>query len=109
MGGKSGTSQVRRTTMADRAKGIENEDRPWNERTHALFIAYAPTHAPRYVVSVIVEHGGGGSAVAAPIAHDVLEEVQRLDPSGGAPSARMARDEARPAGSAGKTARVVER
>lgn len=73
MAGKSGTSQVRNITAAERARGVfRNEDLPWNRRDHALFIAYAPADAPRYAVAVIVEHGGGGSSVAAPIAHDIL-------------------------------------
>ena len=82
MGGKTGTSQVRRISMAERAAGIvRNEDRPWRLRDNALFVGYAPTHSPRYAVAVIVEHGGGGSKAAAPIARDVLIEAQRLDPA----------------------------
>jgi penicillin-binding protein 2 len=73
MAGKTGTSQVRRITAAERARGvIRNEDLPWNRRDHALFVGYAPIIAPRYAISVIVEHGGGGSAAAAPIARDVI-------------------------------------
>lgn len=80
MGGKTGTSQVRRITMAERAAGIvANEHRPWRLRDHALFVGYAPAHAPRYAVAVIVEHGGGGSRAAAPIARDVLMEAQKLN------------------------------
>jgi penicillin-binding protein 2 len=80
MGGKTGTSQVRRITMAERAAGIvANEDRPWRLRDHALFVGYAPIHSPRYAVAVIVEHGGGGSRTAAPIARDVLTEAQKLN------------------------------
>ncbi len=71
--GKTGTSQVRNITAAERASGvISNEDLPWERRDHALFVGYGPVNAPRYAVSVIVEHGGGGSAAAAPIARDVL-------------------------------------
>lgn len=82
MGGKSGTSQVRRITMAERAAGIvRNEDRPWRLRDNALFIAFAPVGSPRYAAAVIVEHGGGGSAVAGPIARDILLEAQRLNPA----------------------------
>lgn len=82
MSGKTGTTQVRRITMAQRDAGLpDKEDIPWNERTHALFVAYAPEDNPRYAMSVIVEHGGGGSAVAAPIAKDIMTEVLRLDPS----------------------------
>ncbi len=80
MAGKTGTSQVRRITKAERARGvIKNEHLPWEKRDHALFIGYAPVAAPRYAVAVIVEHGGGGSKVAAPIARDVLLALQRLD------------------------------
>jgi penicillin-binding protein 2 len=82
MGGKTGTSQVRRITAAERAAGIiRNEDLPWNRRDHALFVGYAPVHAPRYVTAVVVEHGGGGSAVAAPIARDILLEAQNRAPA----------------------------
>ncbi|MBV0893129.1 penicillin-binding protein 2 [Paracoccus sp. Z118] len=73
MAGKTGTSQVRNITAAERARGvIRNDQLPWNRRDHALFVCYAPYEAPRYAVSLVVEHGGGGSAVAAPIARDIL-------------------------------------
>lgn len=79
MAGKTGTSQVRTITKAERSRGvIKNERLPWEKRDHALFIGYAPVAAPRFAVSVIVEHGGGGSKVAAPIARDVLLKLQRL-------------------------------
>ncbi len=71
--GKTGTSQVRGITSEERAAGVtRNEDLPWERRDHALFVGYAPAEAPRYAVSVVVEHGGGGSTVAAPIARDLL-------------------------------------
>lgn len=71
--GKTGTSQVRSITSEERAAGVtRNEDLPWERRDHALFVGYAPAEAPRYAVSVVVEHGGGGSTVAAPIARDLL-------------------------------------
>jgi penicillin-binding protein 2 len=73
MAGKTGTSQVRRITLAERARGVRrDEDLPWNRRNHALFVCFAPVADPRYAVSVIVEHGGGGSKAAAPIARDVM-------------------------------------
>tara|TARA_R110002049_G_scaffold44333_3_gene129890 strand:+ start:137374 stop:139317 length:1944 start_codon:yes stop_codon:yes gene_type:complete len=73
MAGKSGTSQVRNITAAERARGvISNADLPWERRDHALFVSFAPYDAPRYAVAVLVEHGGGGSTAAAPIARDVL-------------------------------------
>jgi penicillin-binding protein 2 len=71
--GKTGTSQVRNITAAERARGVfRNEDLPWERRDHALFVGYAPHDDPRYAVSVVVEHGGGGSAAAAPVARDVM-------------------------------------
>lgn len=82
MAGKTGTSQVRNITAAERARGVvSNDDLPWDRRDHALFVSFAPFDAPRVAVSVVVEHGGGGSAVAAPIARDIV--LQAL--SGGFP------------------------
>ena len=81
VGGKSGTSQVRRISAAEREHGIRKGTAvPWKERDHALFISFGPVNAPRYVCAVVVEHGGasggGGSAVAAPICRDVLFEAE---------------------------------
>ncbi len=82
LAGKTGTSQVRNITAAERAQGVfRNEDLPWNRRDHALFVNYAPVENPRIAVAVIVEHGGGGSAVAAPIARDItLQALYKGDP-----------------------------
>lgn len=82
MAGKTGTAQVRRITRAERASGVlKNEDLAWRQRDHALFICFAPVHAPKYAMAVVVEHGGSGSGVAAPIAHDVMLEVLKRDPT----------------------------
>lgn len=71
--GKTGTSQVRNISASERASGvIKNEQLPWNRRDHALFVGFAPLDAPKYAVSVVVEHGGGGSTAAAPIARDAI-------------------------------------
>ncbi len=71
--GKTGTSQVRNITAAERARGVfRNEDLPWERRDHALFVCYAPHDAPKIACSVVVEHGGGGSLAAAPIARDIV-------------------------------------
>ena len=79
MAGKTGTVQVRRISKAERETGVlKNKDIPWKDRDHALFVGYAPVHNPRFEVSVVVEHGGGGSSMAAPIARDILHEAQRL-------------------------------
>lgn len=76
MAGKTGTSQVRNITAAERAAGVvRNEDLPWERRDHALFVCYAPYDKPKYAVAVVVEHGGGGSTAAAPIARDVMLEA----------------------------------
>ncbi|HZH28183.1 MAG TPA: penicillin-binding protein 2 [Azospirillaceae bacterium] len=96
-GGKTGTSQVRRITMAERERGVrKNEELPWRERDHALFVGYGPVQAPRYAVSVLVEHGGGGSTVAAPIARDILIEAQKRNSAHGAPAAPSPSAEAGP-------------
>lgn len=73
MAGKTGTSQVRRITAEERAKGVtSNADLPWERRDHALFVSFAPVDNPRFAVAMIVEHGGGGSTAAAPIARDIM-------------------------------------
>ena len=81
MGGKTGTSQVQRITAEQRRMGIKNEDLPWKQRHHALFVGYAPIKKPRYVCSVVVEHGVGGSRAAAPLAKILLEKAQSRDPA----------------------------
>ncbi|QFU08693.1 Stage V sporulation protein D [Rhodobacteraceae bacterium THAF1] len=65
MAGKTGTSQVRSAV-------VNNSQVPWEQRDHALFVGYAPYDNPRYAISVVVEHGGGGSTAAAPIARDIM-------------------------------------
>ena len=71
--GKTGTSQVRRISREEREEGvIKNEDLPWEMRDHALFTCFAPYKDPRYALSVVVEHGGSGSKIAAPIARDIM-------------------------------------
>ncbi|MHA3915517.1 penicillin-binding protein 2 [Halovulum sp. GXIMD14793] len=73
MAGKTGTSQVRIITKEERARGVtRNKDLPWERRDHALFVCYAPFDKPRYATAVVVEHGGGGSVAAAPIARDIM-------------------------------------
>ncbi|WP_101065683.1 penicillin-binding protein 2 [Roseovarius salinarum] len=72
MAGKTGTSQVRNITTDERAGGVRrNEDLPWEQRDHAIFVNFAPEESPRIAVAVVVEHGGGGSTTAAPIARDI--------------------------------------
>lgn len=79
MAGKTGTAQVRRLTAE--LRGRSPDSIPWEFRDHALFIAFAPVEKPRYAISVVVEHGGGGSKTAAPIAKDIMTLVAQRDPS----------------------------
>ena len=81
LAGKTGTAQVKRITRAERARGItKNKDLPWKFRDHALFVAFAPVHDPRYAISVVIEHGGSGSRAAAPVARDIMRETLRRNP-----------------------------
>ncbi|MDF1802931.1 penicillin-binding protein 2 [Thalassovita sp.] len=82
MAGKTGTSQVRNISAAERARGVtRNKDLPWERRDHALFVNFAPYDNPRYAVAVVVEHGGGGSTAAAPLARDItLQALYGEDP-----------------------------
>jgi len=87
--GKTGTSQVRRITKAARELDLNTSEIPYNERDHALYIAFGPYKNPRYALSVVIEHGGSGSSTAAPIAkelfkliidrHDLREKVQKQE------------------------------
>ncbi|MBR6356484.1 MAG: penicillin-binding protein 2 [Alphaproteobacteria bacterium] len=80
MGGKTGTTQVRRISMKERKTGvIRDEYLPWKLRNHAWFMGFTPVDNPRYAVAVIVEHGSSGSGVAAPIASKILQEALKLD------------------------------
>jgi penicillin-binding protein 2 len=75
MAGKTGTSQVRHISETERDEGVTtNENLPWKQRDHALFCGYAPLSEPRYSLAVLVEHGGSGAHVSAPIARDILVE-----------------------------------
>lgn len=82
MAGKTGTSQVRNISQAEREQGVtSNADLPWNRRDHALFVNFAPFDDPRISVAVVVEHGGAGSSAAAPIARDItLQALYNGDP-----------------------------
>jgi penicillin-binding protein 2 len=68
--GKTGTAQVFTLKQHER---YHKDKVPKRLRDHALFIALAPVELPRIAVAVVVENGGGGSSVAAPIARQVLD------------------------------------
>ena len=73
--GKTGTSQVKRITEKQRELNLKTMDIPYNDRDHALFVAFGPYKNPRYALSVVVEHGGSGSSTAAPIAKKLFKLI----------------------------------
>ncbi|HEX7741610.1 MAG TPA: penicillin-binding protein 2, partial [Sphingobium sp.] len=105
MAGKTGTAQVRRISMAERAGGVRgNSSLPFKLRDHALFQGFAPFDNPRYAIACIIEHGGhmNRNEDAPMIASDTLsflfdpakamEKLETLEKEwGGPPGERMAR------------------
>ena len=76
MSGKTGTVQVRRISKAERETGvIPNSKLDWHLRDHALFVGYVPHDKPRYAISTVIEHGGGGARLAAPISRDIMVQL----------------------------------
>ncbi|MDC1082343.1 penicillin-binding protein 2 [Candidatus Pelagibacter sp.] len=73
--GKTGTSQVKRITERDRELDLKTIEIPYNERDHALYVAFGPYKDPRYALSVLIEHGGSGSVAAAPIAKKLFKLI----------------------------------
>ena len=73
--GKTGSSQIKRFTEAQRDAEVKQKDITYLERDHAWFVAYAPVQDPKYAISVLVEHGGSGSSAAAPLAKKIIKKV----------------------------------
>ena len=73
--GKTGTAQVKKITKKDRELDLKTFEIPYEERDHALYVAYGPYKNPRYALSVIVEHGGNGSTTAAPMAKKLFKLI----------------------------------
>ena len=73
--GKTGTSQVKRISKKDRELDLKTFEIPYNERDHALYVAFGPYKNPRYALSIVVEHGGSGSSAAAPIAKELFKLI----------------------------------
>ncbi len=96
MAGKTGSTQVRRVSREQREHGFKSENLPWEFRPHALFVAFAPYDAPRYALSVVVEHGNAGAATAGPVARDIMTDVLLLDPVSRRTPAQMAAGENAP-------------
>ena len=78
--GKTGTSQVRRITVAEReSDDFRKKEVEWNKRDHALFVGYMPFDKPKYSISVVIEHGGSGASTAAPIAKQIFQFINKLE------------------------------
>ena len=73
--GKTGTAQVKRITKQDRELDLKTFEIPYEERDHALYVAFGPFKNPRYAISILIEHGGSGSSVAAPLAKQLFKKV----------------------------------
>jgi penicillin-binding protein 2 len=82
LAGKTGSSQVRHVSRWTREHGHFNSaSLPWQFRPHALFVCFAPYDAPRYAMSVVIEHGNAGADVAAPLAREIMRDTLLRDPS----------------------------
>jgi penicillin-binding protein 2 len=73
--GKTGSSQVRK--IKSHEVGVNQKLFQWKMRDHAFFVGCAPHKNPIYVVGVLVEHGGGGASVAAPIARKIFDRLMK--------------------------------
>ncbi len=71
--GKTGTAQVKRITKKERELDLDTLQIPYEQRDHALYIAFGPYRNPRYATSIIIEHGGSGSKTAAPMAKKIFK------------------------------------
>jgi penicillin-binding protein 2 len=71
--GKTGSSQVRQIKTGE--AGINSKLIPWKYRDHAFFTGCAPRENPKYVVAVMIEHGGGGASAAAPVARQIFDKL----------------------------------
>jgi penicillin-binding protein 2 len=69
MAGKTGTAQTHRLSASERGDYTAAQ---WSLRDHSLFMAFVPFNNPRYAAGAIIEHGGFGAAVAAPLVRDTL-------------------------------------
>ncbi len=73
--GKTGTAQVKRITAEERELDLKTSEIPYEQRDHALYIAYGPYKNPRYALSIVIEHGGSGGSVAAPLAKNLFKMI----------------------------------
>ena len=73
--GKTGTAQVKKITEQERELDLKTFEIPYEQRDHALYIAFGPYKNPRYALSIIIEHGGNGSTTAAPMAKKLFKQI----------------------------------
>ena len=73
--GKTGTAQVKKITEKERELDLKTFEIPYEQRDHALYIAFGPYKNPRYALSIIIEHGGNGSTTAAPMAKKLFKLI----------------------------------
>ena len=78
--GKTGTSQVKKITIQEReSEDFRKVEKEWKNKDHALFVGFTSSDNPKYAISVIIEHGGSGASVAAPIAKKVFDFMHELE------------------------------
>ena len=76
--GKTGTSQVKKITLEEReSEDFRKKDIEWKNKDHALFVGYMPSENPKYAISVVIEHGGSGASIAAPIAKKAFDYIHK--------------------------------
>jgi penicillin-binding protein 2 len=76
--GKTSTSQVRRISLSERESGIRSvSDTPWHLRDNAMFVGYAPAHKPKYVLALMIEHGGWGGRTTGPIVKKIFKYIYK--------------------------------
>ena len=77
--GKTGTSQVKKITIEEReSEDFRKKLLNWKNRDHALFVGYMPATKPKYAISVVIEHGGSGASIAAPITKNIFDYMYKL-------------------------------
>ncbi len=74
--GKTGTSQVARISSR-----VSQSNLRWDLRDHALFVGYVADQLPRYAIAAVVEHGGSGGKIAAPLVRAIVEDTVAIDPA----------------------------
>ena len=62
----------------EKEKILETIEREWKNTDHALFVGYMPSKAPKYALSIIIEHGGSGASKAAPVAKNIFNYLNQI-------------------------------